>query len=142
MPTSRRPLRNVAVDTGALLALASTRDQYHARARASAERLKTDGTRLTGHALVLGELHGHLLRRSDTTTARRVVNGLLHDAAFQWVDVGNDLMRRAVAGWIERFPDQRFSLTDAVTFEIMRESRLTHAFAFDQDFATAGFVLL
>jgi predicted nucleic acid-binding protein len=142
MATSRSPLRNVAVDTGALLALASTRDQYHSRARASADRLRLSGARLTGHALVLGELHGHMLRRADIATARRVVNSLLHDSAYQWVDVSNDLMRRAVAGWIERFPDQRFSLTDAVTFEVMRESRLTHAFAFDQDFETAGYTLL
>jgi len=70
------------------------------------------------------------------------VTGLLHDAAFEWVDVGSDLVSRAMAGWIERFADQRFSLTDAVTFEVMRESRITHAFAFDQDFVTAGFVLL
>jgi predicted nucleic acid-binding protein len=125
-----------------LLALASSRDQYHERARATADRLQADGTRLTGHVLVLGELHGHLLRRIDGATARRVVTGLLHDAAFEWVDVGSDLVARAMAGWIERFSDQRFSLTDAVTFEVMRESRITHAFAFDQDFVTAGFILL
>ena len=142
MVIRQKPHRNVAVDTGALLALASTRDQYHARARESAERLRADGTRLTGHALVLGELHGHLLRRTEIATARRVVAGLLHDTAFQWIDVGSELLLRAVATWIERFPDQRFSLTDAVTFEIMREARITHAFAYDRDFETAGFELL
>src|SRR5256885_642027 len=80
MATSRKPLRNVAVDTGALLALASTRDQYHERALASADHLKSDGARLTGHALVLGELHGHLLRRTDIGTARRVTSSCLHRA--------------------------------------------------------------
>lgn len=142
MATSRRPFRRVAVDTGALLALASSRDQYHERARLTAERLKSDGTRLTGHALILGELHGHLLRRTDPATARRVVAALLNDAAFEWLDVGSDLIRRAMSAWIERFTDQRFSLTDAVTFELMRESSTSHAFAFDQDFVTAGFTLL
>jgi predicted nucleic acid-binding protein len=142
MALSRRPPRSVAVDTGALLALASTRDQYHARARTIATRLAADGVRLVGHALVLGELHGHLLRRTDPATARRSVDALLSDTAFQWLDVSSALLRRAMSGWIERFADQRFSLTDAVSFEIMRESRMTHAFAFDQDFETAGFQLL
>jgi predicted nucleic acid-binding protein len=44
--------------------------------------------------------------------------------------------------WMLRFADQRFSLTDAVTFELMRTERVTRAFAFDQDFVTAGYSLL
>ena len=134
--------RRVAVDTGALLALASTRDQYHQRARVTAARLQAAGARLLSHALVLGELHGHLLRRVEPGAARAAVTALLHDTAFEWADVTADLLRRAVTGWLQRFPDQRFSLTDAVSFELMREQRLTHAFAFDQDFVAAGFELL
>ncbi|HEX7940051.1 MAG TPA: PIN domain-containing protein [Gemmatimonadaceae bacterium] len=142
MAIAKRPARSVAVDTGALLALASSRDQYHTRALTIAERLAADSVRLVGHALILGELHGHLLRRADPATARRSVQSLLHDGAFQWVEAGSELLNRAVSGWIERFADQRFSLTDAVTFEIMREAKITHAFAFDHDFKTAGFELL
>lgn len=51
-------------------------------------------------------------------------------------------MQHAVARWLVRFPDQRFSLTDAVSFEVMRRERVTHAFAFDKHFETAGFKLL
>ncbi len=138
MTTSRR----VAVDTGALLALASSRDQYHERARRTLARLQKSGTRLIGHLLVLGELHGHLIRRLEPTAAHRITGGLLKDPSFEWQEVGSDLVGRALANWIERFGDQRFSLTDAVTFEIMREARVTQAFAFDQDFVTAGFTLL
>ena len=142
MATTQRTPRRVAVDTGALLALASTRDQYHQRARRTAEQLRATGARLTGHTLVLGELHGHLIRRSGPSTARRVIGGLMDDRACDWVEVNNALLERALSHWIDRFGDQRFSLTDAVTFELMRERRITHAFAFDVDFQTAGFVLL
>jgi len=51
-------------------------------------------------------------------------------------------VRDAVSAWLERFRDQRFSMTDAVSFEVMRRERLKTAFAFDQDFETAGFGLL
>lgn len=134
--------RRAAVDTSALLALASSRDQYHQRASRTLGRLQTAGTRLVGHTLVLGELHGHLIRRLEPADARRLVVGVMRDPVFEWVDAGTELLSRAFSEWIERFTDQRFSLTDAVTFEMMREEQLSHAFAFDQDFVTAGFALL
>jgi uncharacterized protein len=143
MATARSPLpRRVAADTGALLALASTRDQYHAKARRTAEALAQAGTRLVGHTLVLGELHGHLLRHTSPAAARQLVSGLLRDPLFSWMEVTPELIAGAISNWLDRYEDQRFSLTDALSFEIMRQERITHAFAFDKDFTTAGFVLL
>jgi hypothetical protein len=60
----------------------------------------------------------------------------------EWLPVSSDLEREAVGRWLARFSDQDFSVTDAVSFEIMRRNRLTDAFAFDQHFVTAGFKLL
>jgi hypothetical protein len=53
-----------------------------------------------------------------------------------------DLTPDAVLGWLNRFPDQRFSLSEAVSFEVMRRERLTSAFACDRHFEVAGFELL
>ena len=135
-------MTRAAVDTGALLALASTRDQYHDRAVDIEARFRLAGGRWVGTVLVLAELHGHLLRRVDPLTARRVVQSLQSDRAFEWHDVTADLVARALDVWIGRFTDQRFSLTDAVTFEVMRREKLARAFAFDSDFVTAGFRLM
>ena len=43
---------------------------------------------------------------------------------------------------IERFHDQDFSLTDAVSFELMVREGLSEAFAFDRHFTVAGFQLV
>lgn len=142
MKSSSPPPRSVVVDTGALLALASSRDQYHAQARRTLARLQESGTRLVSHTLVLGELHGHLIRRIEPRDAHRIIVGLMRDPAFVWVDASADLVMRAFSGWIERFDDQRFSLTDAVSFEVMRVERITQAFAYDHDFVTAGYALV
>ncbi|HTR79518.1 MAG TPA: hypothetical protein VMH39_15475 [Gemmatimonadaceae bacterium] len=135
-------MNRAAVDTGALLAIASSRDQYHRHAMATAAWFRQSGGRWVGSTLVLAELHGHLLQRLDAPRARRVVAALLDDRAFEWHDASVDLVRTAVERWIIRFADQRFSLTDAVTFELMDRERLDHAFAYDQHFVTAGFQLL
>jgi predicted nucleic acid-binding protein len=135
-------IARVAIDTSALLALASSRDQYHTKAVAVERRFRESGGRWVGSTLVLAELHGHLIRCVEPQAARRVLDALLADPAFEWRDCTADLTRRAINRWIAGFADQRFSLTDAVTFELMREERISRAFAFDRDFTTAGYQLL
>lgn len=129
-------------DTSALLALAARDDQYHQRAYQIAAGFIAAGGRLVGTALILAELHTLLLRRATPAAARAGLDALLADPAYQWLDVPVTLEQAATDSWLARFQDQRFSLTDAVSFEVMRRERIRLAFAFDQDFVTAGFELL
>jgi hypothetical protein len=132
----------VLVDTSALLALSRKRDQYHARAAAIAHGHVTSGGRFLGTTLVLGELHSHLLQLRGPAEARVTLSALLDDPIHEWTEVTEGLVGDAVARWLARFADQRFSLVDAVSFEVMRREKLTHAFAFDRHFEVAGFALL
>jgi len=43
---------------------------------------------------------------------------------------------------LEKYQDQDFSYTDAVSFALMRELKIGKAFAFDRHFVTAGFVII
>jgi predicted nucleic acid-binding protein len=43
---------------------------------------------------------------------------------------------------LRRYSDQGFSLTDAVSFALLRRRGLSAAFAFDAHFVTAGFMCL
>jgi predicted nucleic acid-binding protein len=130
------------IDTGALLAVANPRDQFHERAVALGRRYLSQGGRWVGTTLVLAELHGHLLQRRGAETARAHLARLLDDPAYEWVDASVEVVREAQARWLERFHDQSFTLTDAVSFEVMRRARITTAFAFDHHFEIAGYSLL
>jgi len=92
--------------------------------------------------LVLSEFHSHLLYLRGPVAALTALNWLLDDPAHEWQPVTPDLVREAKAKWLARFADQGFSLTDAVSFEIMTREAITHAFAFDRHFTAAGFSLL
>lgn len=127
------------IDTSALLAIASPRDQYHEQAVAIGRRFLDRGGRWVGTTLVLAELHGHVVQRRDMEAARKLLSRLLDDPAYEWLDATTELVKAATARWLVRFDDQRFSLTDAVSFEVMRTLRLRQAFAFDQHFTVAGF---
>lgn len=133
------PVLLAAIDTGALLALASPADQYHDEAVRIARGWVRRGGRWIGTTLVLAELHGHMLRRLGPARARTLLRAVTEDPVYEWQDVGVDEVRAATGEWLERYPDQRFSLTDAVTFELMRRGKVRAAFAFDADFVTAGF---
>ena len=135
-------LGRALVDTSALLALASREDQFHERARQIASGFIGAGGRFVGTALILGELHALLVRRAEPAAARAGLAALLSDPAYQWLDVSVELESVAMDSWLGRFSDQRLSLTDAVSFEVMRRERISRAFAFDQHFVTAGFELL
>ena len=132
----------VLVDTSALVALVNSRDQWHERAVRAARANTASGVHYVSTVLVLAEFHARLmyLRRADH--ARRATTSFLDDPAHEWLDVDSALVGHAMARWLLRFADQPFSMTDAVSFEVMRRERIKHAFAFDRHFETAGFTLL
>jgi predicted nucleic acid-binding protein len=43
---------------------------------------------------------------------------------------------------LRRHDERAYSFVDATSFQVMRDRRLREALAFDQDFASAGFVEL
>lgn len=137
MPTATR----AAIDTGALLALASPRDQHHADAVAIARRHLAQGGRWVGSVLVLAELHGHLLRWREPRVAHTVIDRVRADPAYEWRAVDDALIEAATVNWLLRHADLRLSLSDAVTCELMHQERLDSVFAFDQDFLAVGYRL-
>ena len=132
----------VLVDTSALLALANARDQHHVRAVEIARTYHKAGGRYVSTLAILAEFHSRILYLRGPASAREAVRNLLADPSHEWHGVTSDLVAHAVTGWLARFADQRLSLTDAISFEVMRRERVKQAFAFDRHFEMAGFSLV
>ena len=76
-----------------------------------------------------------------------------HDAAMRFVDLAEGAERLRIAfvsralerdawAWLRRRDERPYSFVDATSFAFMRSLAVNDAFAFDEDFAAAGFVEL
>ncbi len=130
------------LDTSGWLAAISARESAHERARdAYAAQVSAGGTLVTT-ALVLAEMHALVLRFLGPAAALRFLDGVAADPSHEVIDVDRDLRLAAVERWLRRFADHDFSLTDAVSFEVMRRGKIRRAIALDRHFAAAGFELV
>lgn len=94
--------------------------------------------------LVVGETWTFLRRRDGHPTAIAFIDrvGQLRDAARLVVHRVSAEQEDAAWAWLRKHDERAYSLVDATSFEVMRDRRLREAFAFDTDFAAAGFVEL
>ncbi|HEX5385786.1 MAG TPA: PIN domain-containing protein [Gemmatimonadales bacterium] len=130
------------LDTSGWFAALSRRESSHAGARAAyADQVRRGGALITT-APVLAEMHILLLELGGPAMALRFLDGVATDPTHEVIDVGRDLRLAAVERWLRRFTDQDLSLTDAMSFEVMRQRRLRRALALDRHFAVAGFELV
>ncbi len=130
--------REIFVDTGAWYALQVPDDRWHGNAVACFRDLMHQGRSLVTSNLVVGETYTLLVRTHGNAAALRFVDTLDRSPRLVRVHTDEDLDQEA---WqiLRRFTDQDFSYVDGCSFAIMRQRRITEAFAFDHHFSTAGF---
>ena len=123
------------IDTGYVLALLNTADQYHAAARATATAVNPPF--VTTEA-VLVEIGNALSRPRWRPLGIATLRDLSTDPDIEVIPVDAQLFERAFALYSAR-PDKEWGMTDCISFVVMQERGLTHALTTDRDFAQAGF---
>jgi predicted nucleic acid-binding protein len=99
------------------------------------------GQRIVTTNLIVAESHALLLARVGRQAALGFLRAI-RQAPNEVVSATADLEDRAVTHWLERYEDQDFSLTDAVSFEVMAGRGIREALTLDHHFAAAGFVMV
>ena len=130
------------LDTSGWFAALSPKEARHKASLSAYRGLIERRATLVTTNLVVAEMQILISRFRGATEGLRFLDSLYQDPSHEVVFVDRDTERVAVDRWLRRFTDQRLSLADAVSFEVMKARRLRHALALDTHFELAGFELL
>ena len=129
------------VDTSAWYVLAVASAPQHEKVSETMRRRIERGARIVTTNLIVAETHALLLRRAGRKVALTFVREVRRTPNVV-VASSPDYEESAVVDWLEKFDDQPFSFTDAVSFAVMSDRGVHEVVALDHHFATAGFVVL
>lgn len=129
------------LDTSGWFAALSPKEASHRAARKVYASWIEGGVRLVTTNLVIAEMHILITRFRGGDDGVRFLDSVHQDATHDVVFVDRKLERAAIDHWLRRFADQRLSLADAVSFEVMRARGIKQVLALDAHFTLAGFDL-
>ncbi|HUJ64334.1 MAG TPA: PIN domain-containing protein [Acidimicrobiales bacterium] len=119
------------------VSLYNRRDSRHGGARALIERFAGNQLATTNH--VRGENWTFLRRRAGHSAAVAFLDVPERTPRVRLTQVSEQAEQRALI-WLRRHDEREYSFVDATSFDVMRRLRIREAFAFDGDFAAAGYV--
>jgi predicted nucleic acid-binding protein len=128
----------IFLDTGYLLALFDPADELRTRAMSWSLTLRVSCL-LTEY--VLWECVNALSQPADRSTAHMLVDYLSSEPGYEIVPASPGLFAAGLRLHRER-SDKAWSLTDCISFHVMRERGVQRALAYDGHFEQAGFVAL
>lgn len=129
------------VDTSAWYVLALSSAPQHRKVSDALRHRIQRGARIVTTNLIVAETHALLLRRTSRQVALAFVREVRR-APNIVVESSAEYEELAVTEWLEKFDDQSFSFTDAVSFAVMSDRGVGEALALDHHFAVAGFVVI
>lgn len=128
------------VDTGAWYALYNDVDDYHHQALAFLQELVGQKSWLFTSDYVFDETVTLLRARLGHKKAVDFGQWIRQSELVRMLDV-DQKVREATWEMFVRYRDKDFSFTDCTSFVLMRQLRLTDAFALDDHFEQMGFVM-
>lgn len=131
-------MKAVFADTFFFFAILNRADPLHARATAFSRNSRV--VRITTD-WVITELADGLSRAGDRERFMDLYRHIQTSPAIRVVPASRALLEDAIALFASR-PDKDWSLTDCVSFVVMRDEEITQALTGDQHFEQAGFIAL
>lgn len=134
-------MTKVFVDTAAWLALLNKDDRFHKQAKAIRDQLVASQASFITTDWILLEVANSLSKRRFRKAAVRLIEAILRSPNIHVVRADPYLWNRA---WdlYKKSRDKDWSLTDCMSFVVMRDEGIRQAFTMDRHFEQAGFARL
>ena len=131
----------VFIDTSYLLALEIATDQNHSPAKTHWRQIKEALPPFVTTTYVFDEIVTYLNSRGFHGKAVQIGNSLIKSPSVELVGVDEVLFFR---GWelFQERQDKKYSLTDCISFVVMRQRGISIVLAFDRHFIQAGFQII
>ncbi len=129
------------LDSAFVIALVFKADQSYVNAQATWGRLTSERRKFVTTTFILDEAVTFLSSRGEHELAVETGNQLLTSPAIEMIDVERPLVER---GWeyFVRHQDKTYSLTDCISFVVMKQEAILEALTFDIHFTQAGFQIV
>ena len=131
-------MKPVFLDSGYLIALEAVDDEHHAAALQHWRSEAGASLPLVTTSYVIGEVATFFNSRGRHAKAVEIGQRLLSSPSVHVVHVDQSLFFRAWR-YFREHSDKTYSLTDCVSFVLMKSLELSSALAFDRHFEQAGF---
>ena len=126
------------LDAAFVIALETTDDQNHDSAHEFWRKFQLSPTPLITTSFVLDEIATFFNSRDRHDKAIQDVENFLKSDAVELIYVDEALF---LSGWeyFQKHADKKYSLTDCISFVVMKNRKMNKALTFDKHFAQAGF---
>lgn len=134
-------MKSLFVDAGYLIALEASDDQHHKDATQHWRKLRKSLPALLTTSYVFDEVVTFFNNRRRHDKAAEVGNRLIESPSIELIHVDKEVFYEAWK-YLQQHDDKAYSLTDCVSFVVMKQRRVNTALTFDRHFKQAGFETL
>ncbi len=129
--------RKIFVDTGYVLALFNTSDEFHTQAKELKELTSQPNTVITTEAILL-EIGNALSKQNLRKRCSAFIKGFYETGNIEVVPITTILIREGLELFDKR-EDKEWGLVDCISFVVMKKYGVKYALAADDHFVQAGF---
>ncbi|MCA2693027.1 MAG: type II toxin-antitoxin system VapC family toxin [Microcystis sp. M144S2] len=134
-------MMKVFIDTAAWIALVNQRDDLHYPTLEASKKLRQAQSTLITTEFVLLEVADGLCNLSTRSSAINFIESLYRLPKLKIIQLDQSLYQKGWQLYKQRL-DKEWSLTDCISFVVMKQEIITQAFTSDRHFEQAGFTKL